>query len=340
MTVTVQGGPRTLGGERDETGYRTFTVVHICRGGLTDGPANVMQCSGLPQVGDTWLFLSADIDVYSWCTPYMKVSIHEEKEGEPAIYWRVEQRFTNKPMKRCNETQIDNPLEEPQKVSGGTIKYTREVTRDRFNRPIKSSSHELLRGPGVEFDANRATFHIEQNVGSLEQDLFTGMIDHVNDSTLWGFARRCVKLSDAHWERKLYGVCTYYYTRTFDFDVNTETFDRWLLDEGNKVLYGEWAKDAADMANSCRIDSADAGSLWKLLCIDGSPPDKNNPQHFIRYKDRNGENGKVVLNGRGEPAALDPGTGTGTGEFAQPGYVYVEYYPEANFLLLGLPTSF
>lgn len=338
MTVVVIGGPRTVSGERDEQpGYRTYDVVFLCKGDLTDGPANVMQCPDLPQVGDTWSFITGDNDTYAWCTPYMKVTIHEEKEGEPVIYWRVALKFTNKPMKRCNETQIEDPLMEPQKISGSFVKYTQEVTRDRFNRPIKSSSHEPLRGPGVEFDFNRPNVKIEQNVGSLQLDLFSGMIDHVNDSTLWGVPKRCLKLSQASWERKLYGICTYYYTRSFEFDVDTNTFDRWLLDEGTKVLYGEWAKNTADMGNSCRITTPDPGSLWKLLCIDSNPPNKDNPQHFIRYKDRNGEVGRVVLNGKGEPAAIDPGTGTSGS--SQPGYIFVSYYPEANFLSLGIPTS-
>lgn len=340
MTCIVRGGPRTVGGERDEYGYRTFDISHIVEGDFTDGPANVMQCPTLPQVGDTWSILTGDGDPYCWFTPYMKVAIHQEKEGEKVQYWKVDQKATNKPMKRCNETQIDNPLEEPQKVSGSFVKYTQEVFRDRFGRPIKSSSHEILRGPGVEFDFNRPNVKIEQNVGSLELSLFSGMIDHVNDSDLWGLPKRCVKLSAASWERKLFGVCTYYYTRSFDFDIDANTFDRWLLDEGNKCLYGEWAKNTADMSNGCRIDSSDSGSLWKLLCINGSPPDKNNPQHFIRYKDRNGEMGRCILNGRGEPAALDPGTGTGTTGTAPPGYIYVEYYPETNFLTLGIPTTF
>lgn len=340
MTVSVVGGPRTVKAERDEMGYRTYTIVHICQGGNTDGPANVMQCAGLPQIGDSWAFATGDNDVWVWCTPYMSISIHEEKEGDPVEFWRAEQKFTNKPMKRCNETQIEDPLSEPQKVSGSFVKYTQEVYRDRFNNPIKSSSHEILRGPGVEFDFNRPNVKIEQNVGSLELPLFMSKVDHVNDSPLWGAPARCVKLSAASWERKLFGVCSYYFTRSFDFDVDFNTFDRWLLDEGNKCLYGEWAKNAADMANSCRIDLPDAGSLWKLLCINSEPPDKDNPQHFIRYKDRNGEVGRCILNGKGEPASLDPGDATGTGGSGQPGYIYVEYYPETNFLELGIPTTF
>ncbi len=56
-----------------------------------------------------------------------------------------------------------------------------------------------------------------------------------------------------------------------------------------------------------------AGSLWKLLPMNpaevasGHPPilpDRSNPQHFTRYRDRTGEMNLCVLDGNGEPASL------------------------------------
>jgi hypothetical protein len=45
-----------------------------------------------------------------------------------------------------------------------------------------------------------------------------------------------------------------------------------------------------------------AAMTWVLDTIGGALPDPANPQHFDRYKDRNGENTKVILNGAGIPA--------------------------------------
>ena len=96
-------------------------------------------------------------------------------------------------------------------------------------------------------------------------------------------------------------------------------------------------------------------NAWILDDIDGSPPDPDNPAHFDRYKDRNGENARVLLNGYGLPAetavltgtgtgtvvGTGSGTGTGTGKFSrEAAEVLLDYYEEANFLLLGIPTSF
>lgn len=340
MTTALagNGGPRILEGERDEEGHRTYMVTHIVRGAAgSDGPAEVMQCAGLPAIGDTWSMLNGnDVDVWAWCTPYMKVTIHQAREGDPVEYWAVQQKFTTKPMKRCNTAQIEDPLSEPQKVSGSFVKYTKEVYKDRFGRWIRSSSHEQIRGPQVEFDSNRPTVRIEQNVLSLGLSTFSQMVDTVNDSTLWGLPRRCIKLSNVSWERKLYGVCTYYYTRSFDFDIDYNTFDRTVPDEGTKCLNGRWATED-------EISSGITG--WVLVDVDGSPPDKTNPLHFVRYKDRNGENARVMLDGNGLPADTDvatnvSGSGTTTNDSGPAATIGIEYYPESNFLTLGIPTSF
>lgn len=343
MAVSVRPGPRTLGGERDDEGHRTFDVVFLCDTAITDGPMDLFMCPDLPQPGDVWTGILGGADVNAYFYPTMKVSIHEEKEGSPARVWKVACKASTKPLKRCQTTSIENPLAEPMKISGSFTKYTKEAFRDRFGEQIVNSSHERVHGPGVEFDNNRPSVKIEQNVAALELSLFSGMIDHLNDSTLWGLPKRCVKLSNASWERLLLGVCSFYYKRTFEFDIQYDSFDRWLMDEGNRVLHGEWAKDAADMATGNRPpgDPPDPGSLWKLLTIDGDAPDRNNPQHFIRYKDRNGEMSRAILNGRGEPIPAAPaGTATGTDfSFGAAGYIYVQYYPEANLLLLGIPTT-
>ena len=119
-------------------------------------------------------------------------------------------------MKRCNTTSIENPLAEPQKVSGTFIKYTRELVWDKDGDLLIYSSHEPIKGGDVEFDRNRPSVRVEQNVSGLGLATFAAMVDTLNDATLWGLVARCIKLDNVSWERKLYGVCTYYYTRIFD----------------------------------------------------------------------------------------------------------------------------
>ena len=71
----------------------------------------------------------------------------------------------------------------------------------------------------------------------------------------------------------------------------------------------------------------------------GYDGDPNNPQHFVRFKDRNNENTRVILNGAGVP--WDPAGVTDTATDDVMGTIPVEYYGETDFqTALGLPDTF
>jgi hypothetical protein len=406
MASTLRDGAITWSGERDAEGHRTYTLIWFAEAGRDDGPAVVMQTPGLYLPGAGYS-VADDIDIWAWCRPELKVSpAPDTKEGSYTRFWRIEQKFSTRPpdTKRCAENDIQDPLLQPQKVNGSFAKATREATKDRFGNPIVSSSHEMLRGNSSEFDASRLTVTIEQNVALLELDLVSLMTDTVNDDVLWDFDARCVKLDNMSWEKKFYGSCYVYYTRKLEFSTNRATFDRDILDEGNKALRGHWNQS----------------NIWELDKLGGQLPNVNNPADFVRVLDPQGQPMRVVLDGTGKPvntqptsyyvslatrvvagtgyhagdklhvtggtftekctivvhtvndgdgsineyAVLVPGlytakpanavattalTGTGTGATfnltwvtqapTTPAYRHVEYYPESDFLLLGIPVT-
>ncbi len=309
MVAILIPGQRRWSVGRDDEGHREYRIVHRVRASTIDGPQVVLLTPGLPLVGSPWAF-DNDFDPWAMCFPFMR--IETEVRDEPNTIWRVEQKFSTKPLFRCQDIPIEDPLLEPADISGSFVKYTKEVTEDKDGNKIKSSSHEMIRGPQVEFDFNRSSVTISQNVSLLELDVFTPMVDTVNDAVLWGLGARQIKLSNVSWERKVLGSCGFYYTRSLEFDIDATTFDRNIVDEGTKVLSGHWEE---------------AG--WTLDNIDGGAPDKTNPQHFNRYKDRNDENSRVMLDGNGEPLAVG----------ATPIEIPLDYYGESNFLLLGIPTT-
>lgn len=331
MSAAVQGKQVTWDATRNAEGHRTFKIIHLVKAAILDGPQVVMVAAGLPVTGSIWNF-DNDLDPWAFCLPTISVKIHSEKKGSPNRFWEVENTFSTKPTTRCQDESIEDPLLEPMKVGGSFVKYTQEITKQRANhsdpdlrnQPIKSSSHEMIRGPQVEFDFNRAVVQIGQNVTNLGLEEFAEMIDTLNDDTLWGLAARKVKLSNITWSRKVQGLCDFYYTRNFDFDIDFKTFDRTVRDEGTKALNGHWPEG----------DCVDGG--WVLEDVCGEAPDKDNPAHFSRYKDRHGENARVILDGDGEPATSFEADGTGEGVAAE---IEVEHYEESNFLLLGIPTS-
>ena len=319
MTATLHGGPIVWGLDRDEEGHRTFNVSFLAHTTDTaDGPYKILTgITGLPIPGESYWAYGNDVDTEAICSPATKLSLWNHVEGDPHHWWRFDYKFsTKRNTKRCQDTNVTDPLMEPDRVSGSFNKYTKEVMTDKDGKYIRSSSHEIIRGAQVEFDHNRPTVRIEQNRLLLGLDEFSQMIDGVNDVPMWGLPERTIKLSNVSWERKLYGVCSYYYTRTFEFDIDYATFDKAAMDEGTKVLNGRWGSDGS----------------WELTPINsyGLLPDPNNPAHFMRMKDRNGENMKVILDGFGQPL-LDPDAAV---------YRAIKYYPSVNLFSLDLPASF
>lgn len=283
---------------RDNEGHRTYKVKWLCIStSVADGPAHALVATGLPALGSSWN-QGNDLDTWARCLPNQ--SCRFVNKSEKGYMWEVEQTFSTKPLKRCQDDTIESPLDEPDGISGSFTKYTEEAQKDKDDDPIKSSSHERFRGAVVEFDANRPTVAITKNVLTLPLSTFAPMVDTLNDATLWGLPKRCVKLSNVSWARQLYGTCTFYYTITYDFDIRYDTFDRVVFDEGTKVLNPD---------------------------ILGA--DKTNPKHFVRYKDVNGDYTRVFLDGNGK-AIL---TADATVE------IDIEYYKESNFTTLGIPTS-
>lgn len=284
-------GETTCSLDADEDGYRTYKIDYkIASSDSTDGPANAATTPGLPEEGSTWE-LNNDVDAWVWCRPNYSVKPFDQQKESKIQYWIVTKYFSNKPLKRCQQDKVEDPLLMPPKLSGSFVRYTEEATVDRFGLPILNSAFEQFRGPQVEFDKNRPQIKIEMNVATFLQavTLPQSMVDTVNGLPLWGLPTRCIKLSEAPWERIFTGTCEVYFKIHLTFDIRAETFDKMLLDEGTKVLHGHWNR---------------ATGAWTLDNINGVNPDPNNPQHFDRFKDRQGENTRVILNGAGLPAGV------------------------------------
>lgn len=298
--------------DRDKDGYRTYRLKVLVRSDSSlDGPSLALQTDGLPIPGDVWSF---DNDLDPWCYCQLPVSVTPVDENGPNHEFELEFTFSNRPdEKRCKQNQIDDPLLMPPEISGGFIRFQEEAQLDRYGKPILTSSHELIRGPHNEWDRNRPKISITQHVATLNLVLLAQMVDTVNAFPLWGLPTRTIKLSHVSWQRKFYGQCYVYYTRTLEFEIahrkidsvlvrdsgctgtapnapplvesRYENWDRQLLDEGTKALNGGW----------------DASGNWKLKKIAGIDPDPSNPAHFCAFRGRDGNLMKCILNGRGLP---------------------------------------
>lgn len=272
--------------QRDESHNRDYTVEFKVLADREDGPATVANTAGLPLPGSAWAF-GNDLDPAATCKADWK--IEPVQSGDENTYlWRVQITYSTKPDKRCQDFKFEDPLTEPQKISGSWTKYKEEITQNRFKIPLKYSSHERIKGPLAEFDTGLPTVRIEQNVLNLDLPGLGIALHSVNSVDMWGLPPRCVKLSGVSWSQEFYGNCYPYYKRILEFEINANTFDRDVADEGTKVLYGRWEKPG----------------VWRLLCIDGDLPDHKNPSHFVEFKFPSGNQGKTFLNGKGLPAGV------------------------------------
>lgn len=304
------------GGSRGSEGLRTYKITHLVRSDYADGPYVVMNTPGLPIVGSVWNY-GNDLDPWVVCHPNREVKIHKEKKGEPNMYWAVTDTFSNRPIEMVSQEAIEDPLLEPPKVSGSFVKYTKQVGWGYYTtaqaaaggprlEPMSTYSNEAIRG--AEFDHNRPTVRIEQNIATLGLAASSQMVDTVNSAALWGLAARRIKLSGVSWQQKVYGDLNVYYTRILDFDINFESFDSEELSFGSMALG--------------RIEGEDG--VWVTA---GYDPD--DPGDFHRYKDKLGEPARTFHDVFGKPVGR-----------ADAAKVNVIYYRESNFLLLGIPVIF
>lgn len=285
MSAIVQGGPVEWSASVDKDGYTDYKVKFLVSATVADGPSNIITAIGLPQAGDLWNF-GAEYNLYAYCKQDTTVTLHPDPKL-PGELWIVEKKFSTKPDEdKCKDEAITDPLLEPQKVSGGFSKITEEATYDRFRRPLLNSAQEQLRGAQVEFDGNRPSIKISQNVPDLQLFLIATYADCVNLYPIWGMPARFVKLSNVSWERKFYGRCYVYYTRNFEFEINYDSWDRKLLDEGKKALHGQWNQSTG---------------AWDLININGAPPNRFDPTHFDDFLDKKHNLSHVILDGFGKP---------------------------------------
>ena len=272
--TAIATGFKSLTSSRDEEGYRHYSAdVMVETDDIDDGPGIVMFAPGLAPTGSTWSN-GNDSDPWAFCSPERTVRrAPDYPEGDPVTHWIVTQKFSNKPRKRCQSTEIEDPLSEPYKISGSCNKQTEERIADKDGVPLLYNTFERIRGPLVERSRALPVTNIEANVAAIPQGNYLGMVERVNSGVFWGYAARHVRLVDAAYSRQLYGVCFFYYTVSYAFEFKEDGYDEPILNEGRKSL-------------------KDGGSL-------------TNPKDFILHKDLAGEHagpvpigadGKIITN--------------------------------------------
>lgn len=282
--AAISLGPISWDGGRDDEGYREYSMTSRVRAEKGDGPAAVMQASGLPAIGSTWCPEPdiTDVDIWAFCTPYMRVERLESEEDGEGLYYTVEQKFSTRPWIRCQDDPVANPLLEPAKFSGSYTNMLREATTDKDGNLLLMSSLERMRGPEVEVEAGWPTVVVSLNYATLDVADLGEMRGTLNSTTMWGLSARKIRLKDATWERNFYGTCQKYFTVTYTFEVSYTTWNRLIVDEGTRYLYKSGV-DATVFSNY--IKARDAFDEPTTVLLNGSGrPATNAASVFVHNK--------------------------------------------------------
>ena len=298
---------------RDREGHRTYNSVwQVITTSHLDGPAQVINASGLPALGSPW---SIGNDFDSWAKCWPTATIRPFNTRDKNYWWTVDITHTTKPFFRCQDYSVEDPLLEPVQISGSFVNHKRMLEQDKDGDAILSSSHEQI--VGLEIDEHKATVTIKQNVADSGLSTYTNMMNTLNDAALWGLAARKIKLNSVSWSRKYYGACSVYYTRQLDFEIRFDGYDLDdIPDMGFKHLRGTWVDDT-----------------WVYDAAYDNATERANPENFVIIKDKDDENTpvRVMLDGNGK---------RNTDPTVSPTFLpTIQGYAESNFLLLDIPTS-
>lgn len=297
MATRLIEGPLTLSASRNEDRTIDIKVRYQVSSELGDGPITALRTPGLPIPGSPYI-LRNDRYPLAWCRQNIGISQVTERAND-GFY--LDYLFSDRPASKAESlsclrgnSEGNDPLLEPNKISGSFRNTSKEVTYDRTGQSITNSAFEQLTGPKLDFEEALATVRIEQNVPFLQLALLNSMMNTVNAFNLWGMPPRCIRLASVSWDRKFYGQCYHYYTRSLEFELNHRGYDRDLLGESTKAIHGRWSNTLGHY-----IDIP-------IQSYTGDPnPNPENPQHFIPYKNRKGDYATCILDGYGAPYEPD-----------------------------------
>ena len=321
MTVRLVG-LKNQSMSRDDEGHRTYELTHHYRtDDPLDGPETVLQLvNAVHPVGSAYLD-GNDYDPWAFRTPELSVSPHRDvQEGDHILDWIVTSKFTTKPMSRCNDTTIDNPLLEPVSISGDFVHVSREMKRDRKGKPLLHINGEPMIGPEVEEKISYPALTLSFNSAVFPLAAINLLINKVNDAPLWGLPKRCIRFTDCKWERVLYGVCFYYFKLSYSFETNLETFDKFIPAVGFKTLL----KGALPgLLGSYAVQKDQLGENESSVILDffGRVADPDKPS--------------IIVNSDGVVENPDEIQGNYSGPLIQRREIALE----GNLLLLGIPAT-
>lgn len=171
------------------------------------------------------------------------VSVNADEEGDSRKSWIVTADFSTVPP--TNPAQLTpNPLLELPLYSFTFDQYTevaRQAYRANFStgdvltgtlQAVRNSVGEVFR-PGVEVDACRAVYVVQKNFAIAEPGYVMPYVNAVNATAWKGCPPRTAKCRAINCSQLQQRNNIDYYTMTFEFHLNPQTWDLFILNESS-----------------------------------------------------------------------------------------------------------
>jgi hypothetical protein len=229
LTTRVQG---------QESAHRTYSsTFRLFTDSVNDGASTVMIYSGLPQLGDPYLWGNSwDYGARMNSLPVVRL---EREDQQARKIWIATCTYTTI-GRQLEEQPPDNPLDHPWKVSGDADEWTEEAEKDINGSPLMNSAFQQLRGKQVERFRSRRKLTLSKNfpiVNQLWIDHFEGSINRSSVRILgMNYPPNHLYMRRITFTREWYAYGTPYFPHTFQIDVHKDGFLRKIVDKGTMQL--------------------------------------------------------------------------------------------------------
>ena len=229
LTTRVQG---------QESGHRTYqSTFRVFTDSVSDGASTVMIYSGLPQLGDPYLWGNS-FDYGARMNSLPVVRLEREDQSARKI-WIATCTYTTQ-GRQLEEQPPDDPLSHPWGVSGDADEWSEEAETDVNGKPLINSSFQQLRGKQVERFRSRRKLTLSKNFPIINQL----WIDHYEESTnrssvsILGmvYPPKHLYMRRITFTREWYAYNTPYFPHTFQIDVHKNGINRKIVDKGTMQL--------------------------------------------------------------------------------------------------------
>jgi hypothetical protein len=201
-----------------------------------DGPVTIRASTNgvrqptLPIIGNSYYVTSTEKDLGSFAEE-INYRLESASANPDHAVWNVTVNYGPYDA----NTFPENPIDWPIVAWFGSQNFERIAWKDRNGDPIKNSANSAFSEP-VTVDDNRSLLYVTRNelVSTYDYDLAATYRNSVNDAVWNGFATRTVKCVSIDTGEPQYNSVAgvRYYAVKYVFDINLDTWDKVLLDQG------------------------------------------------------------------------------------------------------------